>query len=152
MCFDWPKVALQRIRENIHERNHFRLWLAPIMFRGHTVWIGQISRDIGVRFTMKTITTHKIDPDVDETRASLIQDFLWAQALEVFGFAGGVGEISIENPRGNLTGDIFFTDGRRAVMLLSEDPVDYGHIGQFTWHRSFSAEPSAEEDAATGER
>ena len=32
------------------------------------VWIGQISRDIGVRFTFKTWppVTHKIDPDFDE--------------------------------------------------------------------------------------
>ena len=34
-------------------------------FEGKRVWIGQISRDIGVRFTTKTITTHKIDADVD---------------------------------------------------------------------------------------
>ena len=62
-------MALQRARTSIHERNHLRLWLAPMRFDGKLVWIGQISRDIGVRFTSKTITTHKIDPDVDETRS-----------------------------------------------------------------------------------
>lgn len=65
-------VALQPARTSIHERNHLRLWLAPMGFEGKLVWIGQISRDIGVRFTRKTITTHKIDPDVDETRNFLI--------------------------------------------------------------------------------
>ena len=129
-------IALQKVRNNIHYRNHLRLWEAPVRYEGKPVLIGQISRDIGSRFTTKssTLTTHRIDPDVDETRGSLIQDFLWAQALEVFGYAGGVGEISIEEPRGNLTGDIFFTDGNRAVMLLSEEPVDYEHIRRFTWH------------------
>ena len=66
-------IALQRIRKNINQRNHFRLWLAPMTFNDQLVWIGQISRDIGVRFTMKTITTHKIDPDVDETREFLLE-------------------------------------------------------------------------------
>jgi hypothetical protein len=44
-------VALQKARGRIHERNHLRLWLAPLRFRGKLVWVGQISRDIGVRFT-----------------------------------------------------------------------------------------------------
>ncbi|MEE4273100.1 MAG: hypothetical protein V2I67_15615 [Thermoanaerobaculales bacterium] len=39
----------------------------------------------------------------------------------------------VEEPRGNLTGDIFFTDGRRAVMLLSAEPVDYEDIDMFHW-------------------
>ena len=40
-------VALQRERTSIHERNHLRLWLAPMRYEGHPVWIGQISRDNG---------------------------------------------------------------------------------------------------------
>jgi hypothetical protein len=67
-------IALQKARETIHERNHLRLWLSPIHVDGKPVWVGQISRDIGVRFTLKTIVTHKIDPDVDETRDYLLQD------------------------------------------------------------------------------
>ncbi len=115
--------------------------------------IGQISRDIGSRMTTKssTLTTHRIDPDVDETRASLIQDFLWAQALASSVIAGGVGEISIDEPRGNLTGDIFFTDGKRAVMLLSAEPVDYEHIDRFEWHRQPGEDSVVEDDAAVDE-
>jgi hypothetical protein len=129
-------IALQKIRNNIHYRNHLRLWEAPVTYQGLPVLIGQISRDIGSRFTSKssTLTTHRIDPDVDETRASLIQDFLWAKAVAVFGYAGGVGEIPITAPRGNLTGDPFFTDGRRAVVVLAVDSVDYEHIDLFDWH------------------
>lgn len=140
-------IALQKVRNNIHYRNHLRLWEAPVKYKGLPVLIGQISRDIGSRMTTKspTLTTHRIDPDVDETRASLIQDFLWAQKLDVFGYAGGVGEISVEEPRGNLTGDIFFTDGRRAVMVLSEDPIDYEHIDWFAWHERYVDDSVVEE-------
>jgi hypothetical protein len=105
------------------------------------VAIGQISRDIGTRFTTKspTLTTHRIDPDVDETRASLLQDFLWGQSLAAFGWAGGVGEIPMDEPRGNLTGDPFFTDGRRAVMLLSADTVPIEEIESFDWREPVDA-------------
>jgi len=46
--------ALQKARKTINERLHLRLWVTPLRFLGKPVWIGQISRDIGVRFTLKT--------------------------------------------------------------------------------------------------
>jgi hypothetical protein len=128
-------VALQRIRENIHERNHFRLWLAPMTFQGQTVWVGQISRDIGVRFTTKTITTHKIDPDVDETREFLVENLAYNQVLERFAYVGGVGETPMDAPRGNLTGDPWFTDGRRVVLWIPSDPTDLGDVEYVDWTR-----------------
>jgi len=35
------------------------------------------------------------------------------------GYVGGVGECSPAAPRRNLTGDPYFTDGKRAVILLA---------------------------------
>jgi hypothetical protein len=128
-------IALQKVRSNIHYRNHLRLWLAPVTVRGLPVLIGQISRDIGSRFTTKstTLTTHRIDPNVDETRSSLVQDFIHAQALKAFARAGGVGFVSPEAPRGNLTGDPWFTDGYRAVMLLTSEPTSTSEIDWIDW-------------------
>ena len=62
------------------ERNHLRLWLTQYRYRDSLVWLGQISRDIGVKFTLKspTISTHVIDPDVDEARRYLIEDLAYA--------------------------------------------------------------------------
>ncbi len=34
-------IALQKARDNTHQRNHLRLWLAPVTFEGMPVWIGQ---------------------------------------------------------------------------------------------------------------
>ena len=126
-------VALQRIRENIHERNHFRLWLAPMTFKGYSVWIGQISRDIGVRFTRKTITTHKIDPNVDETREFLVENLAYNQVLRKFAYVGGVGETPIDAPRPNLTGDPWFTDGLRVVLWLPSELTDLDDIDYVDW-------------------
>jgi hypothetical protein len=50
---------------------------------GTPVWVGQISRDIGVHLTTKTITTHKIDPGVDGARWYLMQDIFYSQSLRV---------------------------------------------------------------------
>jgi hypothetical protein len=121
-------IALQKGRSDVNQRNHMRLWLAPVTASGSPVWVGQISRDIGVRLTPQTITTHKIDPDVDETRWYLLQDLFFSEALERFGLVGGVGSASLERPRLNFTGDPYFTDGRRAVLWLSAKPVSYHHV------------------------
>jgi hypothetical protein len=126
-------ISLQRIRSNIHERNHFRLWRAPMTFNGVPVWIGQISRDIGVRFAKKTITTHKIDADVDETREFLLENLAYSQVLQKYAYVRGVGEASIDAPRHNLTGDPYFTDGLRLVMWLDSKPTDVENIGYESW-------------------
>jgi len=121
-------AAMQRARGSIHERNHLRIWLSPLRYQGSPVWIGQISRDIGVHFTKKTITTHKIDPDVDETREFLLEELAFSQALKSFGYIGGVGSAPYEQPRGNLTGDPYFTDGRRVLMWVSAEPLALDEI------------------------
>ena len=134
--FDRPQdIALQRARGSIHLRNHLRLWLTPLTLNGTPVWIGQISRDIGVRFTWRTITTHKIDPDVDETRDFLLEDLAYAEAVKAYGFIGGVGEASYDQPRGNLTGDPYFTDGRRLVMLITDEPTSIAELKPFRLKR-----------------
>ncbi|MCP4268245.1 MAG: hypothetical protein GY777_22170, partial [Candidatus Brocadiaceae bacterium] len=63
-------IALQKTRGGIHERLHLRLWLTPMLFQENPVWVGQVSRDIGIRFTTRTwnLMTHKIDPNVDDSR------------------------------------------------------------------------------------
>ncbi len=128
-------IALQKVRSNIHYRNHLRLWLAPVTVQGQPVLIGQISRDIGSRFTTKskTLTTHRIDPNVDDTRATLVQDFIYAQSLKAYALVGGVGAASPDEPRRNLTGDPWFTDGNRAVMMLTSEPTDVIEIDWFDW-------------------
>jgi hypothetical protein len=113
--------ALQRIRESINERLHVRLWITELRYGGKPVWVGQASRDIGVRFTLQTwnLTTHRIDPNVDEARDYVLEDLLEAQRVEKIGYVGGVGECDRTTPRYNLTGDPYFTDGNRAIAIVS---------------------------------
>ena len=126
-------VALQKVRESIHERNHLRLWLSPLRLGEEPVWIGAISRDIGIRFTSKTIVTHKIDSDLDETRDFLIQDLWYSQGLEKFGYVKGIEPAPISAPRKNHMGDTFFTDGYRVVLWVSSDPIDFEDVEFVEW-------------------
>lgn len=128
-------VSFQKARGSIHERNHFRLWLMPVRFKGKPVWVGQISRDIGVKFTSKswTLTTHVIDPDVDNDRWYLIQDLMNSEGIEKIGFVSGVGETSPADHRTNHLGDAYFTDGLRAVLFFSDEPVSYKEIEFLDW-------------------
>ena len=114
-------IALQRTRHSINERIHLRLWLTPLSFDGQPVWVGQVSRDIGVRFTTRAwnLTTHRIDPDVDESRDYVIEDLVAAGRVRAAGYVGGVGPCTPDAPRHNLTGDPFFSDGNRAVIVLA---------------------------------
>jgi hypothetical protein len=148
-------LAGQKARQSIHQRNHIRMWLTPLEYQGKPVWLGQISRDIGVRFTLKTwnLTTHKIDPDVDEARIGLIQDLLYSQSLIRFGFARGIEPATESRPHRNLTGDPFFTDGLRAVLVFERRPVSLDQIEVFEWERPGSpvVSPRSEDLArATG--
>jgi hypothetical protein len=127
--------GLQKARWNVHQRNHMRLWLSPATYRGDLIFVGQISRDIGSRITTKssTLTTHKIDPAVDESRNYLILDLVYAHAVSAYGFTWGVGKSTSENPGRNLTGDPYFTDGRRAVIFLSEEAVSFADSEYLEW-------------------
>lgn len=128
-------AALQKARGSIHLRNHLRLWLTPIIFDGYEIWIGQISRDIGVRFTTRTITTHKIDPDIDESRDFLVEDLAYSHGLLKTAYVKGVGPAPMEAPRQNLTGDPYFTDGLRVALWLSSRMVDITDIKFLDWER-----------------
>jgi hypothetical protein len=129
-------ISGQKARGDVNLRNHLRLWLTPIQFRGDPVWIGQISRDIGVRFIWDfPPTTHKIDPDTDEARNGLAQDLAYSQALWKFGYVNGVGAATRDEPRKNLTGDPYFTDGLRVVLLLRRRPTTLGDIEMLDWER-----------------
>lgn len=148
-------IAGQKDRGTINLRNHARFWLTPLRFRGTNVWIGQISRDIGVRFIPAfPPTTHKIDPDVDEVRNGLIQDLAYSQALARFAYVKGVGAAPRDEPRHNLTGDPYFTDGLRAVLFFEARPRTLDEVGFLQWEpmaRSRSLQDTAEDRVSEGQ-
>jgi hypothetical protein len=121
-CHD---VAFQKTRDNIDERLHLRLWYTPMQFEKKPVWLGQVSRDIGVRMTKHAwnLMTHQIDADIDESREYVAADLAMAERIKYFGYMKGVGRKTPEDPSYNLTGDPYYTDGMRLAVVISDSDV-----------------------------
>ena len=127
--------ALQKARHSVNVRNHLRLWLAPVTLEGQNVWVGQISRDIGVKLTSKTVVTHKIDPVVDEARLYITLDVAASEGLHAVGYVKGVGYSDREAPQFNYTNDPFYTDGMRVILILGEDRNPLYNIDLLPWEQ-----------------
>jgi hypothetical protein len=128
-------VALQKARNTVSLRNHLRLWLAPFTVGEQQVWVGQISRDIGIKLTTQVwyLTTHRISPAVDQDRFYLLQDLIMSGAVSRFGFVQGVGASSMPDPRFNLGGDPYLTDGLRLVLFLGTPRRAFDQIEFLDW-------------------
>ena len=126
-------IGLQKAHWGVSRRNHIRLWRAPYNFRDQEVYLGQISRDIGVKFQKQTLTTHAIDPYVDSTRDGLIEDLAYSQNVSGVAFVAGSQISSEEAPYFNLTPDPYFSDGYRAVLFFSEETSPLNDIERIPW-------------------
>lgn len=130
-------AAFQKTRNNINQRLHFRLWYTPMRYRSKPVWIGAISRDIGVKFTWKTwyLTTHKIDPDVDDSRDYLLADMMQLGKIAQYGFIDNRAAQNASGPRKNLTNDPYSTDNKILVLELSKEDTK---LSAFPWSQPIS--------------
>lgn len=130
-------IAFQKPRRSISQRNHLRLWMTKMLYNGKHVWIGTVSRDIGIRFTTKAFLfiTHKIDSDIDEARDFLLQDLMIGDSISHVGFVKGVGEFPVTAPHKNLMGDTWYTDGLRAVFLIGDSPTPLLQTKPLPWER-----------------
>jgi hypothetical protein len=127
-------IAFQKTRDNINQRLHFRLWYTPMRYNGKPVWMGAISRDIGVKFTFTTwyMTTHKIDPNLDDSRDYLLADLLEMRKVPKYGFIENPGLEAPGHKNKNLTSDPYFTDGKRLVIEVSTEDTPFA---PFPWGR-----------------
>jgi hypothetical protein len=99
------------------------------------VFLGGISRDIGVFWTTRTwnLTSHAIDSEIDEARNYIAEDLAMAQSLQAYGFVGGVGETTRDAPKQNLLGTPWWSDGARVVLILSDEPVPLEEMELLDW-------------------
>ena len=126
-------AGFQKARESISLRNHMRLWRTPYNFRGQEVYIGQVSRDIGVKFNSRTFTTHVIDPDLDHTRDNLMADLAYSQMVTRLGMVSGSRVSTPRKTYYNLTPDPYYSDGNRAVLFFSERRTPLDQIDLLEW-------------------
>src|SRR4030095_2992231 len=112
--------------------------MTSLQFQNNLVVVGTISRDIGLRASVKAplFITHKIDSDVDESRDFLMQDLLFSESVDYFGDVKGVGRTPYDQPRENLMNDKWFTDGLRMVAILTHFPTPILKAKFLNWEES----------------
>jgi hypothetical protein len=119
-----PDAVFRNQGSGARERNELNLWLAPMLIEGTEVWLAQIVHFIGQRTQLEqAVFGARVDPDVDEARNYLLQNFWYAQSLEKIGWVAGSGAVSIESARFDFNSLEYFTNGYRSVIWLSGDPV-----------------------------
>jgi hypothetical protein len=93
------------------------------------------------------LTTHVIDPEVDLAREYLLHSLLAEGFVEKFGFVKGSNAATRTQPASNLTGDPYFSDGLRLVIMLSPNPLPLVEIRNLRWEQSSApvAEGQSEE-------
>jgi hypothetical protein len=128
-----PDGTFHKSRPDGRERKELRLWLAPILAGADTVWLGHVSYDMSGSLFLRDFSDYQLDPDVDEARMFLVQNFWYNQSLRAFGMALGVKPAPIDAPRTNFHGNEFFTDGLRAVLFVSDDPVAMDETEILSW-------------------
>lgn len=145
-------IALQRARHALALRNHMRLWLAPFRHQGRQVWVGQVSRDIGIKLTTTsaTLATHVIDPQVDTTREYLLHGLMASGHVARFGFVRGGAMSTPPQPRRNLGNDPYYSDGLRLVVVVADEPVAPDGIRSLLWEQA--APPIAQGQSAEAQR
>lgn len=120
-------------RNNKVDRNELRLWLSPIKADGELVWLGQVTNFVGQRTYIETVFfgAH-LDPDVDDARRFSLQNFWYSQGLQSFAFVDTGNRVAFDKPGIDFNGNLYFTDGYRAVLWLSGEPyslLEARHLG-----------------------
>lgn len=136
-------MAFQKARAIIDERNHVRLWLAPVRHDGLPVWVGHVSRDAGIKLSGRLWppTTHVIDPAVDEARFLVMQDIASTGLVSRFGMVAASDPVPFDRPSYNAEDDPYFTDGLRMVFFLDPKPRLLEEIELLEWALPPELEP-----------
>ena len=71
-----------------------------------------------------------VTADIDSAQRYLYQNLWYNGSLRKGGFVTGVGKSTMESPRSSFQGALYFTDGLRVVVILSEEPraLDEGEL------------------------
>ena len=114
-------LAFERqVGGNPRRRHHVRLWQQGRGVQGQLLWLGAATFDAGLAIARDSgQLTHRISPDIDAERDTLVGD------LQRGGCAGAVHDARGIGPRsGARTADgrLFETDGHVAVVELTCDP------------------------------
>jgi hypothetical protein len=130
-----PDGTFHKSRPDGRERKELRVWLSPMQLGDDPVWIAQVSYDMSGATGSKAFEKYRIDPDIDDARMFILQNFWYSQSLARMGEVGGIPSTTIDAPHRNFGGSEYFTDGQRIILFLSESPVALDETIMLQWRR-----------------
>ncbi len=128
-----PDGIFRVARPDGSETKELRLWLAPMRVNDESVWMGQASYDMGGGLVQRIFNEYRLDPDIDDARMFVMQNFWYSQSLARMGIVGGIPNASIDAPRRNFRNSEYFTSGQRVVLFVSETPVALDEVVLLPW-------------------
>jgi len=135
-------VSIQKTRKKdkgtIRQRNEIRIWLAPIKYKGKSVWVGTTTKDMGTDVNkIKDFFTKKIDPDLNETRSYLTEDLILSQNVSKVGWIRTLEPTTEDNPNQSYKEKIWWSDGLVLVLLFDETTTSISNISCFEWESPY---------------
>lgn len=114
--------AFQFPGRDVRERDHVRFWDTGLHAEdGRPLWVGAATRDVAVKLAPGLgLPTHQISPKVDAERDFLVESLAETGWIVELHMVPGFGANTIAD---NGYGDVYFTDGMVALMVLADVPV-----------------------------
>jgi hypothetical protein len=128
-----PDIIARKSGQGGVPANWVRMWVAPLQYRGKSVFVAQAGRPVGGRFVESENEALILHPNVDEVRNLSLQDLMYSGGLGKIGFVTGVGAASPVQPRNSLGQTQYYTDGLRAVFFIVTRPVALSDVELLDW-------------------
>jgi hypothetical protein len=109
-------------------RNELRLWMSPMQLGEKPIWVGDV-----VHFIPGPKGPIGLDPDLDDARDFFLQDLWYSQSMAKFAWLQGPNVVSIDEPKKDVMGNEYFTDGYRIVIWPSGRPISLLEAEHVTW-------------------
>jgi hypothetical protein len=111
-------------------RSELRLWMGPMQVDEQPVWVGDV-----IHFISGPDGPIGLDPDLDDARDFFLQDLWYSQGLAKFAWRQGPNVVSIDQPKIDVMGEEYFTDGVRVVVWPSGSPVSLLEAEYTDWDK-----------------
>ncbi len=112
-----PAFTFEKTLNTFSKRHHVRVWKMEEEWQGQTVWTAAATQDIRLGILGKKKLIHRVQPQIDQERAKIVTDLAFVRCVHSVEL--------VDRPRSprnfrNATGDPLVTDGRVAVLRLTD--------------------------------
>ncbi len=112
-----PDAVFFKARADGAERKELRLWLAPFSSEGRRLVLAQAVHDLA------TGHEFQLDPDLNAARNYVVQSFWYGQSLLALDGDRQVPEVLIDKPAMGFGKEVYFYDGLRNFLWISDGPT-----------------------------